>query len=808
MNVGLLSRSLRAIARHPDMAAAIAFAALALAFCARFLVGGVLLPADALYLTPPWRDAPGAPVVASVHNELIADLIVQNYSWKQFIADSYRHGHFPLWNPYLFAGTPFLAAGQYAALYPFGALFIVLPVAVAYGWFAALHLWLAGVFTYLYLRIIGVARMGAFVGAVAFQFAGFLVVSFVWPMILSAAVWLPLGLAMCELVARHLERGTWNAKGVGLTPAARLVVPVGAIAVGMQLLAGHLEISFYFLFTLMTYSAFRLIWALARGRKLIPTIRAGFGLLMLVGLGFAVAAAQLLPFFELIRENYRIGQVTFAEVQGWALPVTHLLAYLIPDIFGNPTHHSIFNLVTGQWEPVVNSRDTFGNVRDYPFWGAKNYVEGAVYVGVAPLILAAVAIWRVRSKYVAFFAGYLVFCLLLAFGTPLYLLIWRIPGVDQLHTPFRWAYPAAFCLVALAGIGAGHLITNARRVVTWTREQTEPTTLAKLVVDPAPRRLAIACLATSAVILTALVASRVTIEPTLALVEAVRARSTMLSLAFPDAVTLYSYQAARVAAFAGVVALTGGAFAAMAWRPRVGGIALAAVVVIDLFATYYPFNTSSTTDLVAFTPPSIAAIKADTSLFRVTSFNYDDTLRPNTNMLFGLQDIRGYDTVILKDYVKYWSLLEEPSGLLYSMINKLVDARSLQSPLLDLLNVKYVLTTQNIGLPGWTDVYRGEINVYRNERVLPRAFVVGEAIVVDSADDARTVIGGATFDPRRVVVLEREHGASALRDGAPFAAAEIRRYEPGRVEIRVDVAAPAYVVLADTYFPGWKAQIN
>ena len=110
----------------------------------------------------------------------------------------------------------------------------------------------------------------------------------------------------------------------------------------------------------------------------------------MVGVGFALAAAQLVPFFELIRENYRIGQVTYSEVLDWALPPQHILALAIPDIFGNPTHHSYFNLVSGAVEPVTGSKDFFGNVRDYPFWGVKNYVEGAMYVGVAPLILAAI----------------------------------------------------------------------------------------------------------------------------------------------------------------------------------------------------------------------------------------------------------------------------------------------------------------------------------------------------------------------------------------------------------------------------------
>ncbi len=812
------------LSKHPDAVVTGVLALLAIAFCAPFLFGNVLLPADALYTAPPWSAFAAEQGVGTVHNELIADLVLQNYSWKQFIAESYRSGQFPLWNPYLFGGTPFLAAGQYAALYPFSLLFVILPVAAAYGPFAALHLFLGGAFSYLFFRILGISRPAAFAGAVAFEFCGFLVASFVWPMILSAAIWLPLGLAMCELTARHLERGTWNSVAMGLTPAARFVVPIGALAVGMELLAGHLEISFYFLFTLMVYSAYRLGVHVVRTRQVVPAARAGFGLILMVGFGFALAAAQLLPFFELIRENYRIGQVTYDEVIGWALPGQHLLALLVPDVFGNPTHHTYYDLTTWAWTAVKGSLDRFDNLRDYPFWGIKNYVEGAAYVGIAPLILAVVAVIRRRDRFTTFFAVYFAVCLLLAFGTPLYRLIWFIPGVNQLHTPFRWMYPAAFCLVALAALGTDTLVRSR-----WTRVarvrpprddfgdavparngngvhhdtlHTRPLVAPRL--DPWARRLAWLTLTAAFLLAAALIASRLLSTRTLAVVEALRAASSSLRIAFPSAAMLYSYEAERLIGLTAALAVTGLAFALLAWRPRWGAWAIGGAIAYDLFVTFIGFNTSAPARLVQFVPPSIQAIKQDTSLYRITSFNLDDTLRPNSNMLFGLQDIRGYDTVILRDYVEYWRLLEEPSGLLYSMINKLVDAKSLQSPLLDLLGVKYVLTTQNIGLPGWTEVYRGEINVYRNDRVLPRVFVPPVIQSVPDVAAARQAIAAPGFDPRRTAYLESEVPTAGPVQGT----ATISRYGANRVEIDAKMDGDGYVLLTDTYFPGWRASVD
>ncbi|HEY8743793.1 MAG TPA: hypothetical protein VIU62_11875, partial [Chloroflexota bacterium] len=115
------------------------------------LVGrAVLLPLDTLLLMQPWRSLLPAidPAFATPHNALIGDMIVQNLGWKRFLADQVRHGHLPLWNPLLLGGAPFLAAGQYQALYPLGAFFLLLPAAWAYGPYTALHLGLAGVFTF------------------------------------------------------------------------------------------------------------------------------------------------------------------------------------------------------------------------------------------------------------------------------------------------------------------------------------------------------------------------------------------------------------------------------------------------------------------------------------------------------------------------------------------------------------------------------------------------------------------------------------------------------------------------------------
>src|SRR5438067_9926739 len=116
-----------------DALALAALAAVVLAFFWDVLIGPrVLLPADVLYSVAPWSGLPEATAHAVPHNALIGDAILQNVAWKSFARAAFARGELPLWNPYEFAGMPFLAGGQSGSLYPLGAIFYLLPVERAY----------------------------------------------------------------------------------------------------------------------------------------------------------------------------------------------------------------------------------------------------------------------------------------------------------------------------------------------------------------------------------------------------------------------------------------------------------------------------------------------------------------------------------------------------------------------------------------------------------------------------------------------------------------------------------------------------
>jgi Bacterial membrane protein YfhO len=113
----------------------------------------------------------------------------------------------------------------------------------------------------------------------------------------------------------------------------------------------------------------------------------------------------------------------------------------------------------------------------------------------------------------------------------------------------------------------------------------------------------------------------------------------------------------------------------------------------------------------------------------------------------------------------------------------------------------------------WRTVFReGDAELLENRRALPRAWLVPEAARLTSAEVLAAVRdgrlpNGRTFDPRAMALVEDQAGM-APRPLAPGASAKIVRYEPNRLEVAVKTATPAMLVLSESWYPGWKAEID
>ena len=771
----------------PDLSlVALLFLLPLVAFWPQTVGGRTLLPAENLYQYEPYaayREAAGAPAVP--HNHLISDLVLQNMQWKLFIRASLAQGEIPLWNPYQFSGIPFLAAGQQSTLYPLSLIYYALPLPAAYGWFTAVQLWLAGAFMYAFMRGVGVGRFGGAVAGIAYQLSGFFVVSAVFPMIIGAAAWLPLILLMIEWIVRR--------RSLLGRPASAPWMALGAGALGCSVLAGHVEITYYTLLIAAFYAALRLIpvwygsgWRAALGR-------AGW-LLALALAGVSLGAIQFVPLFEWASQNWRAERASIDTVLSYAHPLRDVVQFILPNFYGSPAHHTYFDWFSGQTAPVtVNA---LGEAISHTEWGIKNYVEGALYLGILPLALALYAVVWGRPVHRALHLACALIGLLgltFMFGLPTYRLLYLLPGINQLNSPFRWVFAVTLAAAALAGFGADALLRDSSR---W------------------PRRIGAALLLAGGAVTAAGLVS-LALWPRLApLVDRLFRALAGAERAFADAQMFYSYQLTNAAWF-GVFAMgAGAAFWLVSssppprkarpplslrrggWGVRLRGrgevwqtLALA-VIAADLLAASWGFYPASDPALLDFEPPAVQWLKSQPGTWRYTTLD-DPTQRPimNANMgwMHGLRDIRGYESIISGQYVDYMRGLAPQTQLDFNRIAPLYTvypagmdfdyADALRSEHVQQLGVRYLISHKTTALPEglpWALVYEDEaVRIWENA-----AGAVGAALHA-SPDDS-----------------------------APIGAAQITSDSGRERFIAVRAETPAWLVVNETYAPGWRAYIR
>ncbi len=805
-----------------------------------------MIPADNLFQWQPWATYAADFGITTPENSLLSDLLIENTVWKQYIRETVQSGDIPLWNPYLFAGAPFLATGQNAAYYPFGLLFLLLPLSAAYGWYTLSQIWLAGWLMYGLMRVLRVRPAGAFVAGLVFQGCGFMLVSAaVFPMIIGAAAWLPLCLAALEMVIGT----TTNRKGDGQTlPWAAL----GALALGVQILAGHIEFTYYSLIVMAFFAVWRLAsrwlsgrWDLGEGsERWRRLLRPPVWLLVTVAAGLMLGGLQFIPFYEVGTSNFREGSATLDEVRGWAFPTRRLITFAVPDFFGNPADHSYVDAFS--LERKLFSVNAHGRPNPHgagtSSWGIKNYVEGGIYLGILPLFLALLGIWyglrprRNREKAggqgigrrrsaVGFFAALSFFSLSFIFGTPLYaVLYYGFPGINQLHSPFRWVFPLSVSVAALAGYGMDYLArSRERRLKTVQRGAAIPLD-SRLV-----RWTGWLALAGGGLVLAGLAAVWAafgTFEP---LVEQVFRGLAQAPDAFPDGRAFFSYQAANGLILGGMLLAAGLVLLISQTRLNLRGLPLyrplaMGVILVDLLLIGYGFNASVDPALLDFKPEMIRWLEAqpDRHLWRLTTFDNKGSkpFNANTPWLTGFQDIRGYDSIIARQYVRYMEAIEPQNELAFNRIQPVAELSALDSPLLDLLGVKFIITEERLDLPKLRLAWEGEgVRVYENLAVMPRIYLQAVSATVPVNED--TVFDRMQdFDPRFFALIDPAAAGDPLGDDLAAAAAKsffcpaeprpaaISQATNRQIVIEAAPEEASWLILNDSYFPGWRAFVR
>jgi hypothetical protein len=177
----------------------------------------------------------------------------------------------------------------------------------------------------------------------------------------------------------------------------------------------------------------------------------------------------------------------------------------------------------------------------------------------------------------------------------------------------------------------------------------------------------------------------------------------------------------------------------------------------------------------------------------------------------GLEQVPGYNAVHLKYYVDY---VEAMNGGRqdYHYLDLMTPAVS-GSPLLDMLNVRYVLVPAGLDpqppiAEFWSIAYQdADVIAYENPNVFGRAWIV---------HDVRPAMDGAELelfdtgqvDGRVTAFVHGDVPAVAAPDPAIPGNVTITSYEPESITTRVLTSAAGLLVFSENYASGWNAYIN
>lgn len=703
---------------------------------------------------------------------------LQFVPWWSYAWEALRQGHLPLWNALAGMGAPLLANYQSALFYPPHWLYFLLAAAggaPALAWGQALlvaaHLAWAGLGMVFLARRLGLGVLAQTIAGLCFGLCGYLVARGSFLSILSTAAWLPWILYF--LTGEGGKRET-------------LLL---SLALALQLLAGHAQTAAYTLILAAGWSGY---WGWVNAHSQITIGKAGgvkpgkrgksregrlelsirvrgvarawLRLALAVALAVALAAVQLFPTGEYLLQSQRASAVDYELAMTYSFWPWRLLTLLAPGMYGSPAQ---------------------GN-----YWGYGNYWEDAAYIGLLPLLLAAAAVLGRRRSPAARWKPFLVVLMLVAFllalgkNTPVFpWLFQNVPGFDMFQAPARYLIWVEVALALLAATGAQGWRRPEGRGLYWTRLGTAGA-------------LAVSLGAGLAWLLMGEV-SPTFIQAT-ALAGAWGVGAGVLTLLAPP-----GKLESAIGSEAG-----GNGHPNQPLQEKRWTWAVCLFVAADLVVAGWGLNPGAPLGLysredhtaAAAMPPGARLYIAEPDerelkfkrFFRFDSYassmnwsGLQEALLPDSAMLSGIPSANNFDPLVPGRFARWMEALDEADA----------PARQL------------MLRRMNVGLIERAGQGAGGIASLEPVQPGGRARWAACGRAAQDERDARSQVMSPETDPDREVILESwQPEACTGADGD--ASISIEAETPNSVLVRVDSPQPGWLVLADVWYPGWRAEVD
>ncbi len=201
---------------------------------------------------------------------------------------------------------------------------------------------------------------------------------------------------------------------------------------------------------------------------------------------------------------------------------------------------------------------------------------------------------------------------------------------------------------------------------------------------------------------------------------------------------------------------------------------------------------------------SISYLKTQEGVFRIAPMD-NRILAPNIPTYYKLQSIQGYDPLYLDTYAKFISLsqrdtvdINPPYGF-----NRIITPQKLDTKYIDFLNVKYILSLDEVKNENWEKVFEeGQTKIYENKNVYPRAFFAENVVKASSDQEEALALSNADLVTTATIqdnIESKEYGTGEVA---------IKDYSENKIILEANITQEGFLVLSDAYYPTWKATVD